>query len=30
MDKVMEGVAQNLEPDDIAALAAYVERLDGR
>ena len=30
MDKIMEGVAQNLTPEDIAALAAFVERLDGR
>jgi len=30
MDKIMQGVARGLEPDDIAALAAYVERLDGR
>lgn len=30
MDKIMEGVAKNLSTDDIAALAAYVERLDGR
>ena len=30
MDKVMLGVARNLTPDDITALAAFVERLDGR
>lgn len=30
MDKVMQGVARNLTPDDIIALAAFVERLDGR
>lgn len=30
MDKVMQGVVQNLTPDDITALAAFVERLDGR
>lgn len=30
LDKIMEGVSKNLTPDDIAALAAYVERLDGR
>ncbi len=30
LDKIMEGVARNLSPDDISALAAFVERLDGR
>ncbi len=30
MDKIMEGVSKNLTPDDIEALAAFVERLDGR
>ena len=30
MDKIMQGVARNLGADDIDALAAYIERLDGR
>ncbi len=30
MDKIMEGVARNLSAEDISAVAAYVERLDGR
>lgn len=30
MDKIMQGVARNLTPEDITALGAYVERLDGR
>lgn len=30
MDKIMQGVARNLGNDDIQALAAYIERLDGR
>lgn len=30
MDKIMRGVAKNLTTEDITALAAFVERLDGR
>ncbi len=30
MDKIMQGVAKRLTPEDIEALAAYIERLDGR
>lgn len=29
-DKIMQGVARNMSPDDIAALSAWIERLDGR
>ncbi len=29
-DKIMQSVARNMSADDIAALAAFVERLDGR
>ena len=29
-DKIMQGVARNMSTDDIAALSAWVERLDGR
>ena len=30
MDKIMQGVVRNLTAEDIDAVAAYVERLDGR